>query len=286
MKKIPPPAIDDFDILKKLCSKTNIKCQPHLSSQYFIMQSQYSIYINNQGNPWVCISPEIDDALKDALEYHYKKPLKLLKYIKEIRDTGSPDVCPMCGSLKTSTLDHYLPQSTNPEWIIFSKNLVPSCDCNSKRSTHTKGINGIDRVLHPYFDQCLNYRIVSCRISIAQEIPTISIIPIYHHSVSNGILDFHIENVLKRSTLLDWLDRKLANTLRKPRLIISNIPKNNLITDLELLSYIEELLEINDNEFETPNNWYSILFHGLLNNSDLCAHIVQIHNDLVLSGHS
>ncbi|MBH9742077.1 hypothetical protein CJ419_20630 [Vibrio navarrensis] len=30
-------------------------------------------------------------------------------------------------------MDHFLPQADYPEWIIYSRNLVPACDCNSKR---------------------------------------------------------------------------------------------------------------------------------------------------------
>ena len=55
---------------------------------------------------------------------------------------------------ETSTLDHYLPKEQNPQFAIFSENLVPACSrCNTlKRDKIVDEGIGVRLFLHPYFD--------------------------------------------------------------------------------------------------------------------------------------
>ncbi|MGD0443456.1 MAG: hypothetical protein ABSA39_05920 [Edaphobacter sp.] len=61
-------------------------------------------------------------------------------------------ICPLCGQGRVGALDHYLPQSAYPEYVVLPSNLVPACtDCNqAKRAWFAKSAD--DQILHPYFD--------------------------------------------------------------------------------------------------------------------------------------
>ncbi|ART81544.1 hypothetical protein CBP31_01950 [Oceanisphaera profunda] len=201
MKKLSHPQVNDLDILGKMKCNKKITSYPFIKNEYEMMANQYSDYANNDGNPWFCTGWKISNYLKNRLERHYIKPYSDLKYIKELRDKGSPNVCPLCGSLKTATLDHFLPQADYPEWIIYSKNLIPACDCNSKRSNNVKGVNDRQRVLHPYYDDCLSSRLVSASFSGDFNEPSVDIVPLHSQYVAEETILFHIDTVIKNLRL-------------------------------------------------------------------------------------
>lgn len=60
--------------------------------------------------------------------------------------------CPLCGVGTVSSLDHHLPQSKYPEYVLVPANLIPACaDCNkSKFTTFPKQAD--QQTIHPYFD--------------------------------------------------------------------------------------------------------------------------------------
>jgi len=74
-------------------------------------------------------------------------------YLKQ----GAPNfICPLCGIRHVTTLDHYLPQSKHPSFVVTYENLVPSCmDCNKAKGSRSPTSNG-DQTIHPYFDEVQN----------------------------------------------------------------------------------------------------------------------------------
>tara|TARA_R110002167_G_scaffold253161_3_gene459483 strand:+ start:273 stop:1142 length:870 start_codon:yes stop_codon:yes gene_type:complete len=281
MKRLNPPATDDFDVLRKLCNNTKLKCNPAILDEYLVMKKQYVSYEGIKGNPWLYNTSGINGGLAEALKYHYERPSKDLAFIKILRNTGSADVCPMCGSLKTADLDHFLPQADYPELAIFSKNLVPACDCNRTRRNDVKGATSSERVLHPYYDDFLHHRLISCSITGNLEEPRIRIEVLRIQNVPFITVDFHVKTVLERSTIISWLSAKWCNINRKPSSVIHGIPKTSFINSAKLKGILDTLLENKDDEHQTPNNWYSILFHGILSDQNLLNWIVNRHNFLV-----
>lgn len=282
MKKLPIPEVDDLDVLKKMKDNDRIASQPYIADEYDVMRLQYISYAGNDGDPWACTGGQISEELKDKLEYHYTHPYSDLKYIKELRSKGSPDVCPLCGSSKTATLDHFLPQADYPEWIVYSKNLVPACDCNSKRRNDVKGSNINERVLHPYYDECLSERIVCAEFKGDLELPDIDIIPLPSRAVSEETVRFHIDTVVKRSTVIPWMEAKWQSMRRRPKNIMSAIPKNaGVLTFDEMEEYILETLEDKDSEHQTLNNWYSMFIFGIYCSDEAKNWLLNIHNGII-----
>ncbi|RZG76683.1 HNH endonuclease [Acinetobacter sp. WCHAc060025] len=70
--------------------------------------------------------------LLDLYSYNAKPFIKLKNKIVELPDGSSFDTCQYCGINSISTLDHVLPKSTFPEFVVHPKNLFPACsECNS-----------------------------------------------------------------------------------------------------------------------------------------------------------
>jgi hypothetical protein len=282
MKRLTPPNIDDLDILLRMKNNLKIASQPFIRNEYRDLLRKYLTYSSSAGNPWACAGQTISNELKEKLEYHFKKPYSDLIYITELRSKGSPDVCPFCGSLKTGTLDHYLPQANYPELIIYSKNLVPACDCNSKRRNDVKGINNNQRVLHPYYDDCLNNRITRAAFTGDLDIPDIDIVPIPQLNVPQETIQFHINTVVKRTTIVPWMRSKWQSMKKNPRTIISSIPRTpNQITMNELDVFLHESLDDKDNEHGTMNNWYSMFISGIQCSIQAKTWLLNRHNGII-----
>lgn len=74
--------------------------------------------------------------------------------------------CPMCGFGEVSTLDHYLPRTTFPEFAILALNLVPACArCNQLKDVHV-GLEPKDQFFHPFFDTLEHVPILECKFEV------------------------------------------------------------------------------------------------------------------------
>ena len=70
----------------------------------------------------------------------------------DIVNTAPNRICPLCGIGTVSSLDHHLPQSKYPEYVLIPANLVPSCfDCNKAKFTKFPK-TAEQQTIHPYFD--------------------------------------------------------------------------------------------------------------------------------------
>ncbi len=62
------------------------------------------------------------------------------RYYDEIVNAAPNRICPLCGVGTVTTLDHHLPQSKYPDYVLVPANLVPSCsDCNKTKFTSSLG---------------------------------------------------------------------------------------------------------------------------------------------------
>jgi len=282
MKKLPMPDVVDTDILDGMRNYNTSSTGALICAEYANLHAKYIEYNSCKGNPWSCIGNTISEALRDRLEYHYNSPRTDLQYINEMRRKGSPDVCPLCGSAKTSTLDHYLPQANYPEWIVHSRNLVPACDCNSKRQNDVKGTNNNQRVLHPYFDECLTSRLVITEITGDLLDPDIDLICVNRTLVHRDTVQFHINTVVKRSTVFSWMEVKWQTLVREPRLLITAIPRERVELNMHgLETCLRETLSDKDDEYGTKNNWYSMLIAGILSSKSVKVWLLSRHNAIV-----
>ncbi len=279
MKKLPSPVVNDIQEItttskRKRLHKTSY---PHLSNELQCILNGYQDYNDNNGNALSVANVKITNELSIALKKHYASPPIDLKFIDDLR-TSSPNVCPMCGSLKTGTLDHLFPKDDYPCFAVYSKNLVPACDCNSKRNTNLT--DGNKRILHPYYDPFLDQRLLSCTIAQDPKFPKAKIEIAYvlpsHPEIES--IKYHADKVVIPSGIINWLEGEWDTTTQNPSLKIQTIPLCNIPTVADFSRYLEDALNRFDQSYSTPNNWFSIFIYGILNSPEVVQFLYTKHN--------
>ncbi|RTR38436.1 HNH endonuclease [Shewanella canadensis] len=282
MKKLTPVIVNDLRYLDELAENDSLHKTtfPELRDQKQVLIQAYNDYVVNCGNPWSIAVPAINDKLKSGLLSHYSSPPVSIDYLDRIKDS-SPDVCPMCGGFKPFTRDHILPKSDYQAWAIFSKNLVPACDCNLKRGTALKGnIATQARVLHPYFDDVLADRLLSCKITHRSNYRWFDLDIVYVNPIHPEIasIKYHTRNIVIKSGVEKWLKGQLTKLKERPSTVIQTLPKRRPLTEERVREGIEDCLDRNDELTGSKNNWLSILCHGLLNSDGMVHWLTERHN--------
>lgn len=159
-------------------------------------------YELNRGNPeTITASSASADALKDALiNLYISASLGSAHgdHIIPIRDNDLA-YCPYCFSIsRPTTLDHYLPKSTYPEFAVYPCNLVPMCSkCQLVKGENCIDSTGNKMFIHPYYDAIFGTRLLAIQIDPPFDVPAaVSVIP--HGSLSAPWVDLvsrHIQNI-------------------------------------------------------------------------------------------
>lgn len=190
--QLPPPAsaIEDENVIRGICA------QPGWEDRLEPWLEAYGAYREHGGNPWAVEPVDFDNAAKAAMYALYTSRRKSVA-LNAIRDTQLPS-CPMCGSLTTGDLDHYLPRETFSEFSIMRANLVPACThCNSSGKGITYKGNEPERFIHPYFDAWAGEAIWEVRIDPPYAAATF--VPQPMENVGGAlrpIVEFHLDKLL------------------------------------------------------------------------------------------
>lgn len=270
MKLLPQPTINDEDIIAELSRNPRLSSFPLLRDALPAILNSYQQYRVAEGNPLngpraLALSPE----LVSSIQSHYNSPPKaILLLLKQIREKLSPDVCSMCGSPKPSSLDHVFPRVAYPEFSVFFKNLVPACDCNSKRGEAFVGPIGTgERVLHPYYDECLQFRLFRSNFSGDPITPIISLEICAPPETPTSAVAFHKREVIDKTTIIPWMETKWSTLIRIPdRLLVIDPKPPDRCTPADIQQAIDRAVIEFDEEYSTPNNWHSMLYSGLREN--------------------
>jgi len=264
MNKLSRPNHDDILAITALTNNAKVASHPHLKPILNELISSYKKYILANGAPLPNSIVKINQELAKYLRSHYSSPPKDLHHINEMRDSTEHLVCPMCGSIHSGTLDHYLPKEDYPIFSVFSQNLVPACKCNSRRGRTLYGATLNERVLHPYFDNCLGERLISAKIEDLGPVPRmeISLIPTSAHPNFVAIR-FHVDNIIQKSAIKKYLSDRWSSFFRKPSLVIQNFEKN-ITSKHEVKKILEKELDRLDDLHRSKNNWNSVFVSGLL----------------------
>ena len=260
MKYLGPQNYDDIDIIRRLALKGNLASYPLLQQNLQVIEAEYLHYAAVAGNANRLNPPlGLDAALKQSLQDDYRKKIKDLSYIKEIRKNLSKDVCPMCGSFSTGQVDHFIPKTEYPEFSLFSHNLVPVCSCNQKKSKkYTDGRGG--RMLHPYYDAELSERIAYIEFAGDQSAPDVNI-EIVLKFKTNQYVKYHIDSILKNTEILNWAGGEWSKIQTRAKSIF-DFDGNDLKT-ADVKRLVERVFEKADRYYGTPNNWQSMFYYWL-----------------------
>ncbi|WP_052367760.1 hypothetical protein [Algiphilus aromaticivorans] len=264
MNKVQLPPYDDSIAFENLSKNERLGSYPHLKDSVCPVQTSYAQYTIVKGTPTLVKGQAISDAVADFMKGHYASPPAELFYITEMRDSTEHLSCPMCGSMHSGTLDHYLPQNKFPIFAVFSKNLVPACKCNSKRKETLLGLAPGERVLHPYFDECLGERLVRAHFEDFGEVPKVSLALMVSNTHPHySAISFHVRSIVQRSAIVKYLADRWSSLFRKPSRVVRAFAAN-IATQADVQALLEAERDALDDLHKGKNNWNSIFVSGLL----------------------
>lgn len=264
MRKLPFPTFDDVAAIEALATNDRLGSFPKLMPLVKAIKDGYAQYHASSGNAQAIAKVNIPAEEANWLRKHYKSPPICLEELDEIREENLALPCSMCGSLHAHTLDHVLPKEDHPSFAVFSRNLVPACDCNLKRGRNFLGNAAGARVLHPYYDACLDERIFTAKFTGigATAIADVVIVVDAAHG-QYAAIEYHLDMIIKKTGVLNWLRKQWVKFIRAPKKIVGTL---NFIptTEQSVIDAINEHLADRDWEHDSPNNWESMFAHGLL----------------------
>lgn len=269
MNKIPRPAFDDRAALQNLANNQKVRSYPHILRAIATIQQGYQQYEGARGNAFAVAPVGIPPAVETYLKAHYKTPPKELKHITTLRNATEHLACPMCGSFHRGTLDHLLPQGGYAAFAVFSLNLVPACKCNSKRQETLIGPNANERILHPYFDDCLAERLFEAHFEDLGPVPRVGLrLCVDNTHPEYAAIAFHFRSIVERTAITGYLRDRWIDLCRKPSLVVRSL-KRNAPTLGALREILEEELDMLDDQHRGKNNWNSTFVAGLLDRNVL-----------------
>lgn len=264
MNKLPPPDIDDAAAFAALANNPRVRSFPRLQGSIPAVAAGYAQYQAAAGNGFAVATVPLDAEVETLLRAHYQNPPAVLKYINDIRLESEHRVCPMCGSLHSGTLDHLLPKEDYVAFAVFSLNLVPACKCNTRRGRVLFGNAPDERILHPYFDDCLSDRLIAARFDDLGAIPRVSLqLCVFPGHAQYEAISFHKRLIVERTAILRHFADGWTRLCQRPRLAVralANIPASLEQLQITLLEEVELL----DEEHGGKNNWNSAFVTGLL----------------------
>lgn len=291
IKYISPPNFPDATLHSGLAANKRLRSYPLLNQSLGKIINafvRYESFFSRTNGVTKISALGLQAALGNALIKHYEEPPDSLSpHLDQMRKQLSPDSCPMCGAKNPSTLDHIIPKTAFPEFSLFSKNLVPACICNSLRENVYVSVSSLnEHVLHPYFDKILSNRlaIADIRVPIGGDKRSHKIgIKIITKSNSKYFprVQLHINSVVRKTNIVNYISNRWVKLCRNPYRLLQ-IPKRNLRLN-NLVSELKIRLRYEDNYHDTPNNWESFLWAGILKSTS-ATKFLKFRADAISSG--
>ena len=203
---------------------------------------------------------EQDSADMDGLYAFGDK--KMQELFSEVLSTDGylNDLCPICGAVKASTFDHYLPQTAYKLFLVHPLNLIPSCTiCNGHKLKKIFDDRSGQRLYwNAYLDADTNERFLYCEISEEKGMPKASfrveqgnLTDRYFEIVNNTFKDLHLDD-----TYNDASAREIVNL--KKRCCTFYMKNQHLGLD-DCIQTVADTLPDTD-----VNDWANVLHKSLI----------------------
>ncbi|QNP60067.1 HNH endonuclease [Paenacidovorax monticola] len=155
MRSIPRLNVDAVEVFDEIADAKQQLRRRRMQAARPQVLAAYQVYEAIAPEVGALAPAQLNDLQKQAMRHAYTvetEPMTVLrgKLLQRIRVAR----CPFCSLNETSTLDHYLPKESYPEFSIFPENLVPSCAvCNTRKRDRIliEGTN-VRMFLHPCYD--------------------------------------------------------------------------------------------------------------------------------------
>jgi len=92
---------------------------------------------------------------------------------------------------------------------------------------------------------------------------------------------FHVKVVLERTNILVFLERQWASLLRNPQSRFHDRLGPENVDELAVKQMVERELAHQDERYETPNNWYSMFYSGILESDGVISWLTMHINEFI-----
>jgi hypothetical protein len=162
----------------------------------------------------------------------------------------------MCNQRTVSTLDHVLPQSYYPLFVVTPDNLIPACiDCN-KLKLHTIPTSDRNQFLHPYYDN-----IEAIEWLAAEIIPTIPVGIRYYVNTSASVNPVLLQRIEFHFNKLELAKLYASHAAEELSIIEPRYQKLHAIGGERLVK--ESLQEEWSNRSKNVNSWHTVMYRAL-----------------------
>ncbi|MBN3238279.1 MULTISPECIES: HNH endonuclease [Pectobacterium] len=213
--------------------------------------NNYNFY-NSSETSYVSVKNSLNNLYKSAADDNERK------YIKDFRKQHRQLLCPYCLRSTCRTLDHYFDKAKYSELSLNLWNLVPTCgDCNFKKLS-TKISSGVERFIHPYFDDFYDKN-ESYHLNLIINTTSNAILVNFDFTANPGLPDQSMQSVINWhiKTLEVSIDN--ADMFRKDLEYFVNKIRTKGFTDRsDILDFITEELS-----YERGFSWRGVILHSL-----------------------
>ncbi len=277
--KLLIPEIKDIDLIDDIVSeRTRNPNKAFFNGYEADWKKRVNEYTDKCGNPEKINVSTIQEEDKSRFINLYTAPTGIVrKDIIDVLRDHSLAMCPFCSEAgRPTTLDHFLPKDTYPEYSLLSANLVPACDaCQGVNAKGAKALDAEGRrlFLHPYYDIPEGAEIIiltikapydkgsSFNLSVNDELDTdLKELCVRH------IKELNIEGRFRR-----WFK---SEYLRLKKLVLSLLEEDD-DPDMVLMAI---RLFYRKNKLMGVNYWDTVFYKAVLSNSDLLEFLKDKEN--------
>lgn len=222
--------------------------------KYFAKLNRFNEIIDNQIKSYkILYAKELEN-----LYFGCSKIIMQDYYLKKLRYNTGKNVCPYCGRIGPTTLDHYLPRDSFPEFSVLIYNLVPSCSvCQSKKNDLYSSSN--KRFIHPYFDEFIEDIELNVIFNYDDTYVDFNIEVHYTRSDINKqeIINYHYNKILESHLYQNTFMPHWTGLLKK-------VKRGDFKNILELYKKIKECFRDELDKHNAKNSWDTIFYSSLL----------------------
>lgn len=285
MKQLSVPNIDSEALYNEIaknkikrnhvCSKCNAdhcdSCDEGNSGQMLFMKNdifdRYKFYEDHKHdlNNIKEVNLLSDDQ-SGVLRTSYKNS-KVFQKSRQIILHNLPDKsmirCPYCGLSMSYTLDHYFPESTYPEYILYVPNLIPCCShCNTVKKK--KLFKNNERLfIHFYYDPIPSYQFLKAKFSVENSIPTLFFYLEFDvENEINNVIQHHFDELSLIEQYKESYNEILTEICNQA---IVYLKQGNTLNEFKRT--LSEYTELNKEKFGF-NYYKNVIYDAVCNNAD------------------
>lgn len=192
MRKLIPVEDDALDFINRVINFTNRRkgeanlpeeqtykgrCKKILGDNEKYVEQYDALFWSNTLEKLEGSHPILSDQARNEFQKLYgydKKVISDLRHRICMEDGYKNEKCPLCGVNLSNTMDHFIPQTPYPLFVVHPRNLIPSCiTCNGHKSDSiTDG--GKRRFWNSYLDDPPTEQYLYCDVTEENDMPKVS----------------------------------------------------------------------------------------------------------------